>query len=320
MSSERPAASERAKDTRTTAWAFAGQGSQVPGMGRDIYDRFPETRDIFESTSAGFDIRELCFEAPAEVLGDTRYTQACMAAFAAAVVSVLQSGGKRPSAALGLSLGEYCALHASGVFDREALLSLLGFRGAIMADASTAPSKMTAVFGLDDAVVEEAVAEVAAKRGRTVSCTNYNCPGQIVIGGEAAAVSEAEQLLVERGAKRCIELKTSGPFHTALMEQPAKLLAERLADTQLGPQEVTVIFNATAAPAGDDEVRGLLARQIASPVRFYQSVRQLEALGITDVIEVGPGKTLAGLIKKTSPGLRVTSIQTAEDLEGVLEA
>jgi len=301
-----------------TAWVFAGQGSQTPGMGRDIYEAFPETRAIFESTAAGFDLKELCFEASAERLGDTRYTQAAMAAFAASVVLVLKNAGLNSSATCGLSLGEYSALHASGVFDADTLLSLLGFRGAIMADASTLPSRMSAIFGLADEEVEKAVAEVAAKTGGIVSCTNYNCPGQVVIGGEETAVIEAEKLLTERKARRCIPLNTSGAFHTALMNEASVLLEARLNETNLAPQGIPVVFNVTAACAPDAEVRSLLARQISSPVRFAQSIKALEAAGITRVLEIGPGKVLAGLFKKTAPGIEVISIETAENLKEVI--
>jgi [acyl-carrier-protein] S-malonyltransferase len=302
----------------TVAWAFAGQGSQIPGMGRDIYEAFSQTQDIFESTAAGFDLKETCFNAPAEVLGDTRYTQACMAAFAAAVVRVLTEAGHTPDVALGLSLGEYNALHAAGVFDVDTLLALLGFRGAIMADASNIASRMTAVLGLEDETVEATVVEVAAKTGGIVSCTNYNSTAQVVIGGEEAAVQAAEELLIECGARRCMPLKTSGPFHTALMQGPAELLAARLADTELKPQKLPVLFNVTAAPAADSEVRELLTKQIYSPVRFAQSIRALEAAGITEIIEIGPGKVLAGLIKKTAPSIAVRSIENADDLREVL--
>lgn len=303
----------------TTAWAFAGQGSQLPGMGSDIYEAFPETRPIFESTAAGFDVKECCFESSAEVLGDTRYTQACMAAFAAAVVAVFRQNGLSPAATLGLSLGEYCALHAAGVFEHETLLEILGFRGAIMADASTMPSRMTAIFGLDDEAVEQATLEAADSTGRAVSCTNYNCPGQVVIGGEEEAVIAAEKLLEQRGARRCIVLKTSGPFHTSLMDEPARLLKERLASITFSPQTLPVIFNVTARPAPDNEVQALLVKQIASPVRFAQSIQNLKSMGITHVIEIGPGKTLAGLIKKATPDIAVTSVGTADDIKKVLE-
>ena len=304
--------------TGTTAWVFAGQGSQVPGMGRDIYEAWPQTRAIFESSAAGFNIKKTCFDSPAELLGDTRYTQACMAAFAAAVVLVLRENGLTCDATLGLSLGEYSALYAAGVFDAQTLLELLGFRGAIMADASKTPSRMSAVFGLADEAVEAVVNEVAARTGKVVSCTNYNCPGQVVIGGEASAAEEAETLLLKQGAKRCLPLKTSGPFHTALMAKAAQLLGQRLAATALKPQSIPVIFNAIAAPAADSDIRTLLVRQIGSPVRFSQSVSLLRESGITSVIEVGPGRVLAGLIKKTAPDISVVSIEGAEDLRKVI--
>ncbi len=311
--------SEEMQLSGTTAWAFAGQGSQIPGMGKDIYEQFPQTADIFESTAAGFNLQEMCFNAAPEVLGDTRYTQACMAAFAAAVVRVLKAAGYTPDAALGLSLGEYNALHAAEVFDVDTLLSLLGYRGAIMADASNIPSRMTAVLGLDDETVEAAVAEAAVKTGEIVSCTNYNSTAQVVIGGQEAAVATAEEILKERGARRLMPLKTSGSFHTALMCEPGKLLAEHLQTTALNPQSLPVIFNVTAKPADDSEVRQLLTEQIYSPVRFAQSIRALEAAGITEIIEIGPGRVLAGLIKKTSPNIAVTSIENAEDLRKVVQ-
>lgn len=318
MSESSALSSQIAPVAGDTAWVFAGQGSQVSGMGRDIYEEFCQTRALFESQAAGFDLKELCFTAPAEKLGDTRYTQASMAVFAAAVIRVLRDNNKDCGAAFGLSLGEYCALHAAGVFDVETLLSLLGFRGAIMAEASALPSRMTAIIGLSDSEVESAVTYIANMTGKIVSCTNYNCPGQVAIGGEQEAVEAAEQLLKKSGARRCLPLKTSGPFHTPLMDTCAELLATRLTDTPLHPQRVPVIFNATAAPAPDTMIRTLLARQIASPVRFTQSVRALEAAGIRSVIEIGPGRTLAGLIKKTAPDIKVVSIETAQDLKEVI--
>jgi [acyl-carrier-protein] S-malonyltransferase len=302
----------------TTAWVFAGQGAQACGMGRDIHDEFPQTRAIFANGAAGFDLAELCFEAPAQRLSDTRFTQAAMAAFAAAVIRVLQDNGLGCSAAMGLSLGEYCALHASGVLDLDALLALLGYRGAIMAEASTAPSKMTAVFGLPDAEVERLAQEAAEQTGMVVSCTNYNCPGQVVIGGDLQAVEAAEALLLANGAKRCVPLDTSGPFHTALMSGAALLLSERLSITALAPQRTPVVFNLTARTADDAEIPALLTRQLDSPVRFAQSILRLRESGVTNIIEIGPSKVLAGLIRKTAPEIEVTSIHSAEDLKGVI--
>jgi len=304
----------------TIAWAFAGQGAQTPGMGRDIYKVYPQTRSIFESSAVGFDLGDLCFKDSADILNDTRFTQACMAAFAAAVITVLRDHGFTCDATLGLSLGEYCALYAAGVIDADNLLSLLAYRGAVMADASRLPSRMSAVFGLADEDVEATVDEVASATGNVVACTNYNCPGQVVIGGEENAVSRAEKLLKERGAKRCIPLKTSGPFHTMLMKQPAELLAQRLASTTLNPQAVPVVFNTTAQPASDADTCTLLTKQMTSPVRFAQSIRTLEAAGIKTIIEISPQKVLASLIKKTAPGISVITIETADDLRKLIES
>ncbi|MDR2715010.1 MAG: ACP S-malonyltransferase [Coriobacteriales bacterium] len=303
-----------------TAWVFAGQGSQVAGMGRDLYESYPQVREIFDSNAAGFDLKEICFAADDARLHDTRYTQACMAGFAAAVCRLLFDAGLHPKATLGLSLGEYCALHAAEVFDAQTLLSVLGFRGAIMANASSMPSRMTAVFGLDEATVESVVSQVAKKTQAVVSCTNYNSPNQIVIGGDEAAVSAAELALKEKGAKRCVPLKTSGPFHTAFMKEAGEQLREHLGSVAFRPQKTPVVFNATAAFAADSEIPELLVKQISSPVRFAQSIRLLEEAGITSIIEIGPSTVVAGLIKKTAPSLAVTSLRTADDIRKVVDA
>ncbi|MDR2108331.1 MAG: ACP S-malonyltransferase [Coriobacteriales bacterium] len=332
-----------------TAWLFAGQGSQLPGMGRDIYEQFPQTRAIFASDAAGFDLRKLCFDSPAELLGNTRYTQACMAAFAAAVVLILRERELSCDIAAGLSLGEYSALHAAGVWDAETLIALLGYRGAIMAEASKAaggktaaktpeaadalktakdtqvapaaepkPVWMLAVFGLAEKAVEETVCEVSQQSGLTLGCTSYNCPGQVVIGGQPQAVVLAQTLLMERGARRCVPLATSGPFHTSLMDGAAVRLAKRLAQTPFKPQRIPVIFNVTGQTANDAEIPGLLARQIASAVRFSQSLQNLTVAGVTRAIEIGPGRVLAGLVRKTAADIEVVSIQTASDLKEVI--
>ena len=301
-----------------TAWLFAGQGSQRPGMGADFYDSFPEVRPIFDSEVCGLDLRELCFNAPVETLSDTRYTQPCMAAFAAAVTTLLKAGGQAPDVVAGLSLGEYSALHAADVFDSQTLIALLAFRGAIMSDAYKPPSRMTAVFGLDDEVVASAVRQASDETGELVACANFNCPGQVVISGNEKAVRHAEELLRSLGARRCIPLATSGPFHTPLMEPAASLLAEKLGQLFFSPQQRPVIFNVTASTAPDSEIKSLLTRQLMAPVRFSQSLRALRDAGIQSIIEIGPGRVLAGLVKRTIPEVSVRSIDTVDDLKEVL--
>jgi [acyl-carrier-protein] S-malonyltransferase len=302
-----------------TAWIFAGQGSQRPGMGRDIYDAFPEIRPLFASGACGFDLRELCFEAPASTLGDTRYTQAAMAVFSAAVIALLKAHGRTPDLVAGLSLGEYSALHAAGVFDADTLLNLLAYRGAIMAEAYTQPARMTAVFGLDDQAILTAIEQARIETGAVVACANFNCPGQVVISGAEKAVLRAEELLTVLGARRCIPLTTSGPFHTPLMEPAAELLRDRLSSLAFSAQQLPVAFNVTGSIAPDNEVKELLVRQISSPVLFARCLLTLRERGVDSIIEIGPGRVLAGFVKRTVPEVSVRSIDTVEDLKEVLE-
>jgi [acyl-carrier-protein] S-malonyltransferase len=319
-----------------TAWLFAGQGAQHPGMGKDIYSDFPQARTVFESSAAGLDLAALCFEADAATLADTRYTQPCMGAFQAAVVAVLRDAGLVPCAAAGMSLGEYSALHCAGVLDATSLLELLALRGRAMAEAASerqTPAKMAAVLGLADKEVAACVREVAASLayatsllpGATsqardfVACANFNAPGQVVIAGDALAVDAAIQALMQAGARRCVPLATSGAFHTPLMASAAAKLEAGLERTALKPQQLPVVFNATGAVAADTELRRLLVRQIQEPVLFAQSLRCLKAMGVTRVLEIGPGNTLAGLVRKTEPEMEVKSIRTAADLKEVME-
>ncbi|MDR2615268.1 MAG: ACP S-malonyltransferase [Oscillospiraceae bacterium] len=299
-----------------TAWLYAGQGSQRPGMGRDFYDAFPETREIFESRAAGLDLRALCFDSDEATLARTRYTQPCMAAFAAAVTLLLRGAGLSPDYAAGLSLGEYSALHASGVFGYETLLALLAFRGLAMErSAAGVPSRMTAVLGLEADDVARAVREASAVG--VVSITNLNCPGQTVIGGEEGAVMTAESICLSLGAKRCMELRTSGPFHTPLMENASVELQGRLDGTPFSPQLAPVIFNATGEPAPDSDIRRLLCLGVRSPVLFEKTVRTLAALGVESVIEIGPGRALTGFVRRTAPGIRVFTIESVRDFENL---
>lgn len=305
----------------STAWLFAGQGSQTPGMGRDFYEDYPQIRPFFDSATAGFDIRETCFEGPTEILSNTRFTQVCMAAFAASVVALLTQAGLRPQATAGLSLGEYSALHAAGVFDAETLLDLLAFRGRVMADVAEAtPSRMTAILGLNDEEVRTAVAEAHQAGLGLVACANFNCPGQIVIGGEEEAVLHAEKLCRARGAKRCTQLKTNGPFHTPLMKPAAPQLKEKLTATHFASQQLPVIFNVTAQTAPDEQIKTLLEEQVFSPVLFAQSVRTLEASGVDSILEIGPGKTLSGFVRRIAPQITTYSIQSVEDFRRYLQS
>lgn len=283
------------------AFLYAGQGSQHPGMGADLYDACPEFRAAFDEAAAAvdFDLQEVCFTDTAGVLNETQYTQPCMTAFAGGVTAVLRAAGITPDYAAGLSLGEYSALACAGVFDARTAVALTAFRGKAMAAAAAGRScGMTAVLGLDCDALQRCC-DAAADAGVVQIC-NYNCPGQLVIGGDEAAVARAAELAKAAGAKRCLPLKVSGPFHTRLMRPAGDALKEKFAAMSFGTPAFPVVFNCLGAPMGEtDTIPALLERQVQSSVYLEDSIRWLAAHGVDTVVEIGPGKALSGFVKKT---------------------
>ena len=302
------------------AFVYAGQGSQRVGMGRDFYREFPLFAQVFDHAPVDFDLKELCFSGPEEKLSQTRYTQPCMAAFAVGVTDLLYQEGIRPQLAAGLSLGEYSALYATGVFSRGTVISTVALRGKAMEEAAAGlDCGMTAVLGLDREKLQQAC-DGAAELG-TVQICNYNCPGQLVIGGEKAAVDKAGELAKELGAKRCMPLKVSGPFHTRLMKPAGAVLASHFKTIDFQPMALPVYFNCLGGPmdAGDN-IPALLERQVQSSVYWEDTIRRMEAEGVDTVVEIGPGKALSGFFKKTAPGIRTCHIDTAADFHSVVSA
>ncbi len=302
------------------AFLYAGQGSQRVGMGRDLYEQYPDFRPFLDSPAAGFDLKQLCFEGPEDTLAQTRFTQPCMVAFAAGVIHLLAQEGIRPQMAAGLSLGEYSALYAAGVFDAETVIGLAAFRGQVMQQAAAGVTcGMTAVLGLEREALWDACRE-ASSLG-VVEIANYNCPGQLVIGGEAEAVVHAAARALMAGAKRCIPLKVSGPFHTSLMAPAGDALAQRLAQIPFGEMQLPVVFNATGKTMAEGEsIPQLLERQVQSSVYFEDSLRFLEACGVDTVLEIGPGKVLSGFVKKTTPKIKTYAVEDADSLTAAITA
>lgn len=293
---------------------YAGQGAQHPGMGADLYEAYPAFRAVYDNAKVDFDLKEVSFTDAAGVLNQTRYTQPCMVAFAAGLTTVLAQQGIRPAVAAGLSLGEYSALHAAGVFDAETAIELVAFRGKAMETAAAGrESAMMAVLNLDRDSLQ-AVCEEASDAGCVV-IANYNCPGQLVIGGDKAAVEKAAALVKEKGARRCMPLKVSGPFHTPLMAPAGEALAKRFETVDFRPMEIPVLFNCLGDVKDDTQtIPELLVRQVQSSVYMEDTIRTLAAMGLDALVEIGPGKVLSGFVKKTVPELPVIAMETAADV------
>ena len=299
---------------------YAGQGSQHPGMGKDLYEAYPAFRAAFDAGELDFDLHKVCFEDPDGVLNQTQYTQPCMVAFAAGVTAVLNEKGIRPDYVAGLSLGEYSALNAAGVLDAKTAIELTAFRGKAMAKAAEGiECGMTAVIALDRETLQ-ACCDKAAALGVVQIC-NYNCPGQLVIGGEKAAVDAAATAAKEAGAKRCLPLKVSGPFHTTLMHPAGDALAERFKSVAFGPMETPVLFNCLGHEKSEaDTIPALLEKQVQSSVYMEDTLRRLGELGVDTILEVGPGKALTGFVKKTLTGVTCYTVETAAELEAAVSA
>ena len=304
------------------AFLYAGQGTQHPGMGADLYEKYPEFRGVVDGAEVDFDLKSAMFSDPEGVLDQTEYTQPCMVAFACGMTAVLARLGIAPEYAAGLSLGEYSALACAGVFTPRQAISLAAFRGRAMARAAGGRAcGMTAVLGLDRERLACACSQARSEGLGVAEIANYNCPGQLVIGGDRAAVDRAAALAKEAGARRCLPLKVSGPFHTSLLAPAGEALRERFRSEPFGEMGVPVLFNCLGREMGEgDTIPALLEKQVRSSVYMEDTIRRREELGVDTIVEIGPGKALSGFVRKTAPEIKTYAVETCADLEALSQA
>lgn len=299
------------------AFVFPGQGAQYVGMGKDFYENIPVCREVYDLASevTELDIPDICFQEN-ENINITEYTQIAMLATEAAILRVLQEKGVKAQVHGGLSLGEYGALIASGVMRMEDAFRVVRQRGILMQNEVPSGGAMSAVIGMDG----EKIAEICETVSGMVSVANYNCPGQIVITGEEGAVASASEKLKEAGARRCIPLKVSGPFHSKMLEGAGKKLGKVLENVQIREFDTPYITNVTADYITESsEVKELLVKQVSSPVKWQQSVEKMIGDGVDTFIEIGPGRTLSGFLKKIDRNVKGLNIEKLEDLNKVLK-
>lgn len=300
------------------AFIFPGQGAQTCGMGKDFYEQTETGRKVFDRASdlLGFSVPELCFE-PNDRLDITEYTQAAMVTTSIAMMKVLEERGIHPDVAAGLSLGEYCALAAAGVMSEDDAIRTVRQRGILMQEEVPAGlGAMSAVLAMDAAEIEKVIAPIAG-----VQIANYNCPGQIVISGKKEAVEEAGEKLKAAGAKRVLPLKVSGPFHSDMLTGAGEKLGKVLESVAIQTPAIPYVANVTADYVTEAEkVKPLLMRQVSSSVRWEQSIRRMLEDGVDTFIEIGPGKTLTGFMKKIDRNANAMNIEKLEDIDKVKEA
>lgn len=326
-----------------TVFLYAGQGSQKVGMGADFYQEYPTYRAWIDGLPDGEKIKKLMHEGPIEELSRTENTQCCMAAFGAGITKLLLEVGIQPQAACGLSLGEYGALYAAGAYSAEDYVKIVTFRGRKMMEAAQGiDCAMSAVLGMDGQAIREVCQDYTRDNYRGfkkgyVTVANYNCPGQAVICGEEGAVAAVEARLKEKGCKRMVRLNVSGPFHTRFMKPAGDALEEFLKEIPFGKLQIPVTSNVTggfygesvceqnAEYVGDSQhIKQLLVRQVQESVHLEDNLRTLLEAGYEHFVEIGPGNTMAGFLRKTARDMKrkvdVTSIERVEDLKKLIES
>lgn len=299
------------------AFIYPGQGAQKAGMGKDFYENSPLARDIYDRASEclELDMRALCFEEN-DLLDQTEYTQAAMVTTCLAMTAVLNEQGAEADVTAGLSLGEYCAIAEAGAMDLLDAIRLVRVRGQLMQHTvPTGEGAMAAVLGMDADQIDAVIEPIA-----NVTVANYNCPGQIVITGGTAGIEQASKTLKEADAKRVVSLNVSGPFHSPMLRSAGEKLGKELSAVQLDELKIPYVTNVTAEYVTDSsEIRELLTRQVYSPVRWEQSIRKMIAQDVDTFVEIGPGRTLTGFLRKIDRNVTVYQVNTWEDSKQIME-
>lgn len=301
-------------------FVFPGQGSQFVGMGKDYYEKYECVREVYNKANQilGFDIAKLSFEGPEEDLNQTKNTQMAILVMSLAIVELLKQNNIQANISAGLSLGEYSALIYSNIINFEDGIKIVQKRGTYMQEYLPEGNwSMAAILGLDDTTIEDVCKQVT--KGFVVPA-NYNCQGQVAISGEKEAVLQAMELLKEAGAKRTIELKTSGPFHTLKLQEASDKLYEALQEIQINKiADKKVIKNIDATEyTNNDDIKRILANHVINPVKFKKSIENMIDQGVDTIIEIGPGKVLSGFVKKTNKDIQVFNTNNIEAFEQIL--
>lgn len=305
-----------------TAFLFSGQGAQKVGMGKDVAEAYPAAMQVFDQANEalGFDIKQMIWDGDDETLMITENTQPCIVTVETAILAVLAENGVSADVTAGLSLGEYSAHIAAGSIAFDEAVKLVRKRGKYMQEAvPLGVGGMAAVLGLANEDVEAACREAQEAGAGYVAPTNYNCPGQLVIAGEKAAVEKACEIASAKGAKRAKPLPVSAPFHCALLEPAGEKLADALENVTVGDMQIPVYTNVTAQPVpSTGDIKEILVKQVSSPVRWEATIRNMIADGVDTFVEIGPGKTLTSFVKKIDREVVAMNAEDVASLQAVL--
>ena len=299
------------------AFCYPGQGVQQIGMAQGFVTTSPDAAAMLvkASEAADIDMAKLLFEENDDI-NITEFTQPALVTACCIITDALLKAGVKPEVTAGLSLGEYCSLYAAGALGFEDAVRLTRIRGRLMSsEVPAGEGSMAAVIGLDKETVEGITSKIDG-----VWCANFNCPGQIVITGKKEAVAEAMPKCTEAGALKVVELNVSGPFHSPLLKGAGEKLGKELENVELGDLRIPYIANVNASVVTDKaQIKGLLESQVSSPVMWEQTLYELEKMGVDTIVEVGPGRTIAGFVRKTVPSIKVIGVSTPEDISKLLE-